>query len=195
MWWLSHCLSPISERRASRKLTYPICCGVDVHKTFLVATTITSESVMPHYHQKRFSAFYSDPVAFKKLLFENNCKDVCMESTGKYWVPVWNVLEDSVHVLPKRAGTGSNMKGIAAGERQDASPVTSILQPPKEVNTDFQACHKLCFYDAKRRMFGIRSAVAPPLDDRKPPTLMENQGRGINAAIFTAAYRRGTVQK
>ena len=37
------------------KLTYPVCCGVDVHKTFLVATIITSEYVMPHYHQKRFS--------------------------------------------------------------------------------------------------------------------------------------------
>ena len=59
------------------KLTYPICCGVDVHKTFLVATIITSEYVMPHYRQKRFSTFYSGLVAFKKWLLENNCKDVC----------------------------------------------------------------------------------------------------------------------
>ena len=36
------------------KLTYPICCGVVVHKTFLVATIITSEYVVPHYRQKRF---------------------------------------------------------------------------------------------------------------------------------------------
>ncbi len=28
------------------KLTYPICCGVDVHKTFLVVTIITSEYVI-----------------------------------------------------------------------------------------------------------------------------------------------------
>ena len=28
------------------KLTYPICCGVNVHKTFLVATIIISEYVI-----------------------------------------------------------------------------------------------------------------------------------------------------
>ena len=86
------------------KLTYPTCCGVDVHKTFLVATIITSEYVMPHYRQKRFSTFYSG-------LVENNCKDVCMESTGKYWVPVWNVLEDSVHVVIANPKWVSAVKG------------------------------------------------------------------------------------
>ena len=93
------------------KLTYPICCGVDVHKTFLVATIITSEYAMPHYHQKRFSTFYSGLVAFKKWLLENNCKDVCMESTGKYWVPVWNVLEDSIHVVIANPKWVSAVKG------------------------------------------------------------------------------------
>lgn len=53
VWWRSHCLSPISGRSDRMKLTYPICCGVDVHKTFLIATIITSDYVMPHYHQKR----------------------------------------------------------------------------------------------------------------------------------------------
>lgn len=61
------------------KLTYPICCGVDVHKTLLVATIITSEHVMPHYHQKRFSTFYDGLAAFKKWLLEYDCKDVCGE--------------------------------------------------------------------------------------------------------------------
>ena len=93
------------------KLTYPICCGVDVHKTFLVATIITSEYVMPHYHQKRFSTFYNGLVAFKKWLLEYDCKDVCMESTGKYWVPVWNVLEDSFHVVIANPKWVSAVKG------------------------------------------------------------------------------------
>jgi hypothetical protein len=30
------------------KLTYPVCCGVDVHKTFLVATIITSNYFTPN---------------------------------------------------------------------------------------------------------------------------------------------------
>ena len=93
------------------KLTYPICCGVDVHKTFLVATVITSDGIIPHYHQKRFSTFYRGLVAFKQWLLDYNCKDVCMESTGKYWVPVWNVLEGDIHVCLANPKWVSAVKG------------------------------------------------------------------------------------
>lgn len=80
------------------KIVFPICCGVDVHKTFLVATIITSEGITPHYQKKRFSTFNNSILQFKQWLLENSCKDVCMESTGKYWIPVFNLLEDSIHV-------------------------------------------------------------------------------------------------
>ncbi len=93
------------------KLTYPVCCGVDVHKTFLVATIITSDFVIPKYKQKRFSTFYRGLLSFKQWLLDNNCKDVCMESTGKYWVPVWNVLEDSIHVVIANPKWVSAVKG------------------------------------------------------------------------------------
>ena len=86
-------------------ITYPVCCGVDVHKTFLVATVITSSYEAPKYKQKRFSIHYNQLLLFRQWLIDNNCRDVCMESTGKYWIPVWNVLEDSFHVVianPKR---------------------------------------------------------------------------------------------
>ncbi len=80
------------------KVVYPICCGVDVHKTFLVATIITSQGFTPHYSKKRFSTFNNSILQFKQWLIDNNCFDVCMESTGKYWVPVYNLLEDTLHI-------------------------------------------------------------------------------------------------
>lgn len=80
------------------KIVYPICCGVDVHKTFLVATIITSQGFTPHYSKKRFSTFNTSILQFKQWLIDNNCFDVCMESTGKYWVPVYNLLEDTIRV-------------------------------------------------------------------------------------------------
>ena len=80
------------------KIVYPICCGVDVHKTFLVATIITSQGITPHYSKKRFSTFNNSILQFKQWLIDNNCLDVCMESTGKYWVPVFNLLEDTIHI-------------------------------------------------------------------------------------------------
>lgn len=80
------------------KVVYPICCGVDVHKTFLVATLITSKGIIPQYSKKRFSTFNNSILKFKQWLIDNNCYDVCIESTGKYWVPVYNLLEDTFNI-------------------------------------------------------------------------------------------------
>ena len=81
------------------KVVYQTCCGVDVHKSFLVATIIkTTSGVQPSYQKKRFSTFNNSILEFKKWLLDNSCRDVCMESTGKYWVPVFNLLEDEINV-------------------------------------------------------------------------------------------------
>ena len=81
------------------KVTYQTCCGVDVHKSFLVATIIkTSVGIEPDYQKKRFSTFNNSILEFKQWLLENECHEVCMESTGKYWVPVFNLLEDEINV-------------------------------------------------------------------------------------------------
>ena len=62
---------------------------------FVVATIITTpaDSLQPHYQKKRFSTFNSDLNRFADWLLEHNCLDVCMESTGKYWIPVFNILD------------------------------------------------------------------------------------------------------
>ena len=81
------------------KVVYQTCCGVDVHKSFLVATIIkTTSGIQPSYQKKRFSTFNNSILEFKKWLLDNSCRDVCMESTGKYWVPVFNLLEDEINV-------------------------------------------------------------------------------------------------
>ncbi|MHB8063770.1 MAG: IS110 family RNA-guided transposase [Ruminiclostridium sp.] len=97
------------------KVVYSTCCGVDVHKTFLIATIITSEGITPHYSKKRFSTFNNSILQFKQWLIDNNCFDVCMESTGKYWVPVYNLLEDTIHI------TVANPKWVKAvkGNKDD----------------------------------------------------------------------------
>ncbi|MEG1884420.1 MAG: IS110 family transposase [Clostridia bacterium] len=76
------------------KVVYPICCGADVHKAFLVGTIIsTTDGVQPHYQKKRFSTYNGDLHRFADWLHSSGCLDVWMESTGKYWVPVFNILE------------------------------------------------------------------------------------------------------
>ena len=91
--------------------TIPICCGVDVHKKFLVATILTGDYLIPQCKQKHFGTSFRNLLAFKQWLLDNNCKDVCMESTGKYWVPVWNVLEGIGNVVIANPKWVSAVKG------------------------------------------------------------------------------------
>ena len=75
-------------------IVYPTCCGVDVHKKFIVACIAsTNAHGVTTYQSKRFSTFSKGLTEFSTWLVENNCQDVCMESTGKYWIPVFNILE------------------------------------------------------------------------------------------------------
>ena len=67
------------------KVTYQTCCGVDVHKSFLVATIVkTTGSIEPSYLKKRFSTFNNSILEFKQWLLDNHCRDVCMESIEGY---------------------------------------------------------------------------------------------------------------
>ena len=78
------------------EVIYPKACGVDVHKSFIVAVICDSTSIIPKYLRKRFSTFNNDLIRFKDWLLENDCQNVCMESTGKYYVPVYNALENYI---------------------------------------------------------------------------------------------------
>ena len=100
MWRNSQWLLSIFQKGALPvKVVYQTCCGIDVHKSFLVATIIkTTSGVQPSYQKKRFSTFNNSILEFKQWLLDNSCRDVCMESTGKYWVPVFNLLEDEINV-------------------------------------------------------------------------------------------------
>ena len=81
------------------KIVYPICSGIDVHKTFVVATIAsTDRKNITTYQTKRFSTFTKDLRSLALWLSDNQCVDVCMESTGKYWIPVYNILEPSCRI-------------------------------------------------------------------------------------------------
>lgn len=82
------------------KIVYPICCGIDVHKKFVVATVgVTSKSGVTKYHTKRFLTFTENLCQLLDWLKSQSCINVCMESTGKYWIPVFNILESYCDVI------------------------------------------------------------------------------------------------
>lgn len=70
------------------------CCGLDVHKTWIYACIgITDTNGRTEYKQARFSSFSKGLRELADWLAKYHCFEVCMESSGKYWIPVFNVLE------------------------------------------------------------------------------------------------------
>ena len=78
------------------QVIYQKACGVDVHKSFIVAVICDSSSIEPKYIRKRFSTYQNSLIQFRDWLISNDCHNVCMESTGKYYIPVYNALENHI---------------------------------------------------------------------------------------------------
>lgn len=75
-------------------------CGVDVHKKFLVATSLSRDGIK---ETKRFSIVIEDLLRFKDWVIENNCEQVAVESTGIYWYPIHAVLEGKIDLIVANA--------------------------------------------------------------------------------------------
>ena len=98
------------------EVIYPKACGVDVHKSFIVAVICDSTGQTTIYSKKRFSTFNNSLIQFRNWLIENDCQNVCMESTGKYYIPVYNALEGFISNV-----VVANPKWVAVikGEKDD----------------------------------------------------------------------------
>ncbi len=83
------------------KIVYKICCGIDVHKNFVVACIAIpwTSKALPLMRAIVFPPYTRGLKDLLKWLLKHNCKDVCMESTGKYWIPVYNVLENDCSIV------------------------------------------------------------------------------------------------
>ena len=110
------------------KIVYPICCGMDVHKSFVVACiATTNDHGVTNYKSKRFSTFTGDLRRCADWLSENNCKDVRMESTGKYWIPVYNILESTCNIVLAHPKYVKAIRGKKTDKR-DAKWIADIFK-------------------------------------------------------------------
>ncbi len=71
------------------------CCGLDIHKKTVVACLLTTQADGGVRRQVRtFGTMTADLLALRDWLDGAGVTQVAMESTGVYWRPVFNVLED-----------------------------------------------------------------------------------------------------
>lgn len=76
------------------EVIYPRCCGLDIHKESISACVLVKESGKREKHLARFGTMTSDLLKLGDWLRSWGVKRVAMESTGVYWKPIWNILED-----------------------------------------------------------------------------------------------------
>jgi transposase len=70
------------------------CAGLDIHKkTVSACIRLRVHGHKVETHEAVFGTFTQDLERLRDWLKQHKVKQVAMESTGVYWIPVWNVLE------------------------------------------------------------------------------------------------------
>jgi len=113
-------------------------CGLDVHKKTIVAC-VMGKGIKKEI--RTFSTMTNDLLRLKKWLKEKGITHVAMESTGVYWKPVFNILEDSFEVILVNARHIKNVPGRKTDVR-DSEWICKLLRngllrgsfiPPKDI--------------------------------------------------------------
>src|SRR5215470_9772112 len=82
------------------ELVYARCGGLDVQKRTVVACRIVPGlDGTPTKEIRTFGTMTSDLLALADWLAEAGCTHVAMESTGVFWKPISNLLEDQFTLL------------------------------------------------------------------------------------------------
>jgi transposase len=80
------------------RVVYERCAGLDVHKKTVVACVLGGEAAGRVRKQTRtFGTMTRDLEGLSAWLAAEGVEQVALESTGVYWWPVYNILEESGH--------------------------------------------------------------------------------------------------
>ena len=73
--------------------------GLDVHKKKIVACCLDGRSSPPSFVTCTFGTFRDELERMRAWLLQRECTHVAMESTGVYWMPVYQVLEGHFEIV------------------------------------------------------------------------------------------------
>lgn len=110
------------------QVLYPCCCGLDIHKKFVVACVLTTTAEGGVTKASRtFSTMTPDLLALADWLRAVGCTHVAMESTSAYWRPVYNLLEGQFDLLVVNA---YHMKAVPGRKTdvKDAEWIADLLR-------------------------------------------------------------------
>src|SRR6266853_6333584 len=104
------------------------CAGIDVGKKFLkVCVMVGPLHEEPRYEIRKIDCSDSGYQQLREWLKREAVTHVVMESTGPYWVPVFNVLESDVKVVLANPQEVKNRKGHKT-DAQDSWCLAHLLR-------------------------------------------------------------------
>src|ERR687893_420581 len=110
------------------QVLYARCCGLDIHKKFVVACLLITEPDGTVYKETRtFSTMTQELLALGDWLRTAGCTHVAMESTSNYWRPVYNLLEGHFELLVANAYHIKTVPGRKTDVR-DAEWIADLLR-------------------------------------------------------------------
>jgi transposase len=129
------------------------CCGLDIHKDSVVACILktsnfsgeASEKEVVEKEIREFETFTNSLLELKTWLESHDCHHVAMESTGVYWLPVYEMLETAyngeIQLLVANARHMRNVPGKKT-DIKDSEWIAKLLRagllngsfiPPKDI--------------------------------------------------------------
>jgi len=110
------------------EVVYERCAGLDVQKKSITACVLWALPKGKKRHEKRrFATFTQDLLAMADWLRKCGATHVAMESTGVYWKPVWNILEEHVEILLVNAQHIKAVPGRKT-DQKDSEWIADLLQ-------------------------------------------------------------------
>jgi Transposase len=104
------------------------CAGIDIGKRFLLCSVLTGAAHEdPASQTRRFDTNVPDLQAMCEWLRQEAVTHVVMESTGSYWIPVFNLLEGHFTIVLANPEEVKNRKGHKT-DRKDAEHLADLLR-------------------------------------------------------------------
>jgi len=98
-------------------------CGIDVHRDIIVATIRKSND---EFETREFGAYTSSLTSLRDWCKTEHVTHVAMESTGVYWKPVFNVLEEDFEIILVNARHVKNVPGHKT-DKKDSRWISKLL--------------------------------------------------------------------
>lgn len=105
------------------------CCGLDVHKEKVTACIVSGplNKAEERFEVQEFSTMTCNLRDLSSWLKEHDVKVVAMESTGIFWKPIFNILEDGFEVILANASRVKNVPGLKT-DKKDARWIAKLLR-------------------------------------------------------------------